>query len=89
MVKLKPVYFIAERKGEGLYSICTDGDPALWSLRRLRKDTRCAATGQPLCQGEFHYAPIGNMGYRARRLSRAYVEKEETAVIRGAKVITR
>ncbi len=48
---------------------------SLWSLCRLRKDTRCAQTGKRLLKGEQHYRPLSNNDYRSWRVHRDYFEK--------------
>lgn len=65
----------------GLFSVSTtsirgEEGRAMWSLKKLRKDSPCAATGKQLRKGELHYAPIGNMDYRGWRVHRDYMEGE-------------
>lgn len=45
------------------------GDTAIWSAGKLRKDSRCVFTGEPLSKGEVAYRPIGNQMYRSERMS--------------------
>ena len=42
---------------------------ALWSRALLRKNTRCAVTDAYLAKGTWAWRPVGNMGYRAERIS--------------------
>jgi hypothetical protein len=67
-------FIVVARLGDGLYRVTTDGWPALWVRRTLRRDAECAATGAELHKGERHYGPVGNMMYRFRRLSTDFVE---------------
>lgn len=70
--------FVRVRKvSDGVYLIATDGDQALWTRRKLRKGTHCAATNMFLAPGEHHYGPIGNQLYRMCRLYAPTVEQSE------------
>ena len=65
---------VVERVGDSLYMINHAGRVAMWSRRRLRRETACAATGKPLHIDDLAYGPVGSMTYRYRRLSAAFVE---------------
>lgn len=69
---------VQKKIADGLYVIRVGecGDPAMWTLRRLRKQSKCVATGKRLEKGEQHYGPIGNMDYRGWRIHREYVEQQ-------------
>jgi hypothetical protein len=58
----------------GLVVISRVGANAMWSKGTLRKVRHCAATGVRLPAGTAAYRPVGNMQYRAERLSVAFVE---------------
>lgn len=68
------IFKIIDKITEGSYVILTDGHQAVWTRRRLRKDTTCAASGSLLKAGELHYGPIGNQMYRYQRVARLHVE---------------
>lgn len=75
---------VDRKMADGLYVISTtsirgDEGHAMWTLRKLRKNSRCVQTGKPLLKGEEHYGPIGNMDYRGWRVHREYVEKSEVS----------
>lgn len=69
-----------ERKlAEGLYVVWAETirgveGRAMWTLRKLRKKSRCVETGKTLNAGEQHYGPIGNMDYRGWRVDREFIE---------------
>lgn len=70
------LFRIVRCMAEGLYVIETGRDQAMWTLRKLRKNTHCAATRQSLLKGEAHYGPVGNMDYRGWRIHRSWVESQ-------------
>jgi hypothetical protein len=67
-------YIIEKQVTEGVYRVRTGGDWALWTRRKLRKDSVCAATGERLPKGAVAYGPLGNQQYRWMRMSAAVVE---------------
>jgi hypothetical protein len=72
------LFVLVKRLNEGAVCLKTNADRALWTKRRLRKDTFCRATGKVLKTGESHFGPIGNQLYRSWRLSDEYVTGLET-----------
>lgn len=67
---------VLEALSDGVVSILVDGRKALWTLRTLRRDTRCAVTKVELLKGEKHYGPVTNADFRMLRLHRSYVETQ-------------
>ena len=68
------LFVIVRKMTDGLYVIATGEHGAMWTLRKLRKDTECMATRAQLHKGEEHYGPVGNMDYRGWRLHKEFVE---------------
>jgi hypothetical protein len=59
----------------GRYGGHTRSDPwGLWVRAKLRKPTRCIATGLELAPGDSAFRPVGNPDYRAKRISAAFVK---------------
>ena len=52
----------------GLVGLRYDGDVALWTIRVLRKDAKCARCGRVLRRGDRAFGPMGNKLYRYARL---------------------
>jgi hypothetical protein len=48
---------------------------ALWTKRRLRKPTECAATGLALAVGEEAYGPASSTMYRYERVAARVIER--------------
>jgi hypothetical protein len=70
------LFRIVRRMADGLYVVETGGHSALWTRRKLRKNTHCSATRTDLRKGEMHYGPIGNMDYRGWRIHKNFMEGE-------------
>lgn len=68
------VFELVRRLAPGVVVLRCDGDQAIWTLKRLRKDTRCAGTNLILRSGERHFGPVGNQLYRWARLCREFVD---------------
>lgn len=66
---------MVQRLAEGLVKIRFDGDTALWAQAKLRKSTRCAATGSALKPGDMAYRPLENQMYRSSRVAASWVEQ--------------
>lgn len=67
---------VVRKMDSGLYVIRTGMDRDMWVLRKLRKSSKCVATGKQLTKGEQHYAPITHKDHRGWRLHRDYVEAQ-------------
>lgn len=68
-------FTIVKMVADGLVLIRTDGESArLWTRRKLRKESKCAATSSVLPKGSMAYGPIGNESYRYCRLAADVVE---------------
>lgn len=65
---------VVKRMSDGLYVIDAGRDRDMWTLRKLRRESKCVATGRQLSKGELHYGPITNGAHRGWRLHREYVE---------------
>lgn len=55
-------------RAPGVVVLEVDGDRALWSSAKARKEAVCALTGRPIAKGEVCYRPIGNQLYRYERI---------------------
>lgn len=55
------------------YSWFDGSDRALWSLVKMRKSHKCAATGIDIAVGEEAFRPVGNQSYRYERISKAWL----------------
>jgi hypothetical protein len=65
---------VLRKMSDGLFVIDTAGQCDMWTLRKLRKPSKCVATGRQLVKGERHYGPVTNGDHRGWRLHREYVE---------------
>ena len=68
-------YRVLRKLSDVLYGISTSDGQLLFSLRKLRKEAKCAATGRKLPKGQEHYGPVAtNARSRMVRLHKLYVE---------------